>query len=74
MTVKIPARVLYASRNKAAGAQAVKPVGLIAGDKLGVSVDPSDCDDANAPQKVLMSSSTNRVWGDPTTFGILELE
>ena len=74
MTVKIPASVLYASRNRAVGAQAVKPVGLIAGDKIGISVDPSDCDDVNAPQKVLMSSSTNRVWGDPTTFGILELE
>ena len=44
------------------------------GDKIGISVDPSDCDDINAPQKVLMSSSINRAWGDPTTFGFLELE
>jgi hypothetical protein len=44
------------------------------GLRLGVMVDPSDCDKANVPQESLMSSSTNRVWGDPTTFGILELQ
>jgi hypothetical protein len=44
------------------------------GLKIGVSIDPSDQDKANVPQESLMSSSTNRVWGDPTTFGFLELK
>jgi len=85
--VRLPACVLYASRDRMVGIQATKPAGLIgqvpkekpaswfkADDKFGISVDPSDCDDVNAPQKVLMSSSTNRVWGDPTTFGELDLK
>lgn len=69
--VKIPACVLYASQNRAKekSGQLFKK-----SDKIGISVDPSDCDDINSPQKVLMSSSSNRAWGDPTTFGILELE
>ena len=85
--VRIPASLLFALRDKRVGIQPVRPAGLIghplsgkiapkfkAGFKFGISIDPSDSDDINAPQKVLMSSSTNRVWGDPTTFGILELE
>ncbi len=44
------------------------------GDRYGVSIDMSDTDDARAPQKSLLSTSTNRIWGDPTTFGILELK
>ncbi|MDD4879152.1 MAG: sugar-binding protein, partial [Candidatus Omnitrophica bacterium] len=44
------------------------------GLKFGVSVDASDTDDAALPQKLLMSSSKERIWGDPTTFGILELK
>lgn len=44
------------------------------GFRLGISIDPSDGDNKNIPQESLMSSSTNRVWGDPTTFGILELK
>lgn len=44
------------------------------GFKIGISIDPSDCDNEKVPQESLMSSSTDRVWGDPTTFGILELK
>jgi hypothetical protein len=44
------------------------------GAKFGISIDPSDTDDTALPQKVLMSSSSDRVWGDPTTFGVLELQ
>jgi len=44
------------------------------GFKFGISIDPSDGDNKKIPQESLMSSSTDRVWGDPTTFGILELK
>jgi len=54
--------------------QVLKIKELKQGMKLGVMLDPSDCDDASQPQKTLMSSSTNRAWGDPTTFGVLELK
>lgn len=47
---------------------------LASGLKFGISVDVSDTDDIEIPQKTLMSSSINRAWGDPTTFGILKLE
>ncbi|MCD6460321.1 hypothetical protein J7L67_06600 [bacterium] len=43
------------------------------GMMLGFSIDGSDCDDPNAPQKLLMSSSSERIWGDPTTFNIIKL-
>jgi len=49
-------------------------LGLHKGLRIGISVDPSDCDNVKIAQESLMSSSTDRVWGDPTTFGILELE
>ncbi len=41
---------------------------------MGVMVDASDCDDPRQPQKCLLSTSKDRVWGDPTTFGLLELQ
>ena len=44
------------------------------GFKVGVMVDASDTDAPNQPQKCLLSTSTDRVWGDPTTFGVLELQ
>jgi hypothetical protein len=85
--VRLPVSLLYASVDKRVGVQPIKPEGLIGQPlpentlfkfkkttKLGISMDPSDSDDINVPQKVLMSSSMDRVWGDPTTFGILELE
>ena len=44
------------------------------GDKFGISLGPSDQDDSDKPQKALMSSSPDWIWGDPTTFGVLELQ
>jgi len=41
---------------------------------LGISADLSDTDDVAAPQKCFLSSSVDRAWGDPTTFGALELK
>ena len=40
---------------------------------LGFSLESSDCDDPNAPQKLLMSTSSGRIWGDPTTFNVMKL-
>jgi len=82
MEVKIPQDVLYAAIKAETGSgvtlkgmlKSEVPGGLRAGMKLGVSIDPSDCDDKATPQKCMLSSSTKRVWGDPTTFGILRLE
>jgi hypothetical protein len=83
LEVKLPASVLFASTDKpvakAAGLVGQTPeekqaCNFIKGSKIGISIDPSYCDDPNSPQKVLMSSSVNRVWGDPTTFGIMELD
>jgi len=46
-----------------------------AGLRLGICIDPSDCDNSEIPQKLLMSTSgEGRTWGDPTTFGFLELK
>ena len=42
------------------------------GYRMGISVEASDTDTLEAPQKCLISSSLNRAWGDPTTFGFLE--
>jgi hypothetical protein len=85
--VRLSTSLLYATRDRRVGVQQARPEGLVGRPlpekaipklkkdaALGISIDPSDCDDANTPQKVLMSSSTSRAWGDPTTFGILELE
>ncbi len=44
------------------------------GFRMGILVDGSDCDAAHQPQKCLLSSSTERQWGDPTTFNLLELK
>ncbi len=75
---RIPFKVLYSDLEKMARASPEEskslPKRFSKGMKLGISVDPSDTDSAAAPQKLLMSTSRNRVWGDPTTFGILELK
>jgi hypothetical protein len=42
--------------------------------KMGIMVDVGDTDDPANPMKLLMSTSVDRVWGDPTTFGIIEFE
>ena len=44
------------------------------GFRIGIMVDTSDCDDTNQPQKCLLSTSKDRTWGDPTTFGVLVLQ
>ncbi len=44
------------------------------GQMFGYSVDGADCDDKKAPQKLIMSSSKERVWGDPTTFNVIKLK
>ena len=86
MEVKIPAELLFSTIKQKPGikpvsgakvlgrAQEAIPASFAKGMKLGISVDPSDCDNKATPQKCLLSSSVNRVWGDPTTFGILVLE
>jgi len=47
---------------------------LKAGFRMGLMLDGSDCDAAHQPQKCLLSTSTERQWGDPTTFNTLELK
>lgn len=44
------------------------------GMRIGYSLDGSDCDDPNAPQKLLISTSEERIWGDPTTFNAILLK
>lgn len=44
------------------------------GFKMGIMVDVGDTDDPANPMKLLMSTSEDRIWGDPTTFGMVELE
>jgi len=44
------------------------------GAKFGVSIEASDTDQVSKPQETLISSSVTRKWGNPTTFGTLELE
>jgi hypothetical protein len=44
------------------------------GFKMGIMVDVGDTDDKNNPMKLLMSTSLDRIWGDPTTFGVVEFE
>ena len=44
------------------------------GFRMGAMVDTSDADDPHQPQKCMISTSKDRTWGDPTTFGILELQ
>lgn len=44
------------------------------GFKMGIMVDIGDTDDKNNPMKLLMSTSLDRIWGDPTTFGGVEFE
>ena len=68
LEVRLPAKLLLNTAKKA------REKHFSRDDRFGVSIDVSDTDDARAPQKCLMSTSTNRVWGDPTTFGALELK
>jgi hypothetical protein len=42
--------------------------------KMGIMVDVGDTDDKNNPMKLLISTSLDRIWGDPTTFGAVEFE
>lgn len=42
--------------------------------KMGVMLDVGDMDRKSKPMKILMSTSKNRIWGDPTTFGYLKLK
>ncbi len=44
------------------------------GFRLGAMIDGSDTDHAKHPQKAMISTSTERQWGDPTTFNELVLE
>ncbi|NQU73665.1 MAG: hypothetical protein HQ547_03025 [Candidatus Omnitrophica bacterium] len=56
------------------GSEEGASLGLPKGGRIGIMIDVGDTDDITNPMKVLMSTSQNRVWGDPTTFGVLELE
>ena len=47
---------------------------LQVGFRLGVMVDGSDTDEARQPQKCMLSTSSERQWGDPTTFNVVELK
>jgi hypothetical protein len=47
---------------------------LEAGFRLGMMIDGSDGDHVQHPQKCLLSTSSERQWGDPTSFNILELK
>ena len=69
LEARIPAALLFSTAGKG-----TRQAPFVKGDRFGISADVSDTDDARAPQKCLLSTSTNRVWGDPTTFGILELQ
>ena len=68
---RIPKEVLFYYQT-ASGPD--KFLSLHQGFKMGIMIDVGDTDDLANPQKALMSTSVNRVWGDPTTFGVLELE
>ncbi len=59
-------QVRYTQRNQGTPAEE-----FYAGYQMGISVEVSDTDDSRYPQKVLMSTALDRVWGDPTTFGYL---
>ena len=75
---KIPKEVLFANLAEVEKEEhrdvSSLPAKFESGMKFGISVDASDTDDPSKPQKALMSSSKDRIWGDPTTFGILELK
>ncbi len=44
------------------------------GMRMGYSLEGSDCDDPKEPQKLMISTSKERVWGDPTTFNVIRLK
>lgn len=66
LEVRLPMRVLNASLPG--------DLRLRTGFRMGVMVDTSDSDDPHQPQKCMISTSKDRTWGDPTTFGVLELQ
>lgn len=69
LEARIPAKFLFSTAQKESqGARFAE------GNRFGISIEASDTDEARVPQKCLLSTSTNRIWGDPTTFGILELK
>lgn len=65
---RLPSEVLFVTAKKGTETRFKE------GQQFGISIDVSDTDDLRMPQKCLLSTSTNRIWGDPTTFGILELK
>ncbi len=74
LEVRIPKQFLLKALAPKAAAEQAQTIAWTKGLRLGLSVDPSDCDDPAVPQKVLMSSSgENRIWGDPTQFGFVLL-
>lgn len=68
LEARLPTTLLFATAKKG------KEISFAKGKRFGISIDTSDTDDPRVPQKCLLSTSTNRIWGDPTTFGILELK
>ncbi|MFH1779079.1 MAG: sugar-binding protein [Candidatus Omnitrophota bacterium] len=75
---KIPKGVLFSKLNEDRKVEAEPlnelPKRFSKGMKMGIGIDPSECDGLNEPQKLMMSSAKERIWGDPTTFIILELK
>ena len=70
--VALPKRITpqqYALQNDVMAARELKP-----GFRMGMMVDGSDSDTVQQPQKTMLSTSSDRQWGDPTTFNILELK
>jgi len=86
--VRIPKEVLFSTcritrvgiEPKAAAPQTIfqlpaeNILDFVKGYKMGIMVDVGDTDDPSNPMKLLMSTSVDRVWGDPTTFGMVEFE
>lgn len=67
LEARVPASTLFAYNPKLIQT-------LSAATQLGIFIDTSDCDEVSNPQESLISSSEERIWGDPTTFGVLELK
>jgi hypothetical protein len=86
LELKIPAEVLFLWQKRRVGIEPKKAEGIAVlppqvakgvferGMEFGVMIDGSDCDHRRQPQKCLISSSYDREWGDPHTFGMLVLE
>ncbi|MEI8175640.1 MAG: sugar-binding protein [Candidatus Omnitrophota bacterium] len=88
VTAKIPKEVLFCNvqtarvgvEPKPGGAQQIFKMesqallGLQKGFRMGMMIDIGDTDDLANPMKCLLSTSIERIWGDPTSFGVVELE